>query len=120
MLLYTHIHVALCTLQQPTMMPQGMMGYGGMSGGYYGGNQPMMPAYGGMMVCVCVHSVVLFVKCIICFIICIQMQPGMSAGGMGANWNQPNMMQQQQQQQRQFSTPQDPFGPITASQQPLF
>ncbi|XP_065907439.1 phosphatidylinositol-binding clathrin assembly protein LAP-like [Dysidea avara] len=82
---------------QPTMMPQGMMGYGGMTGGYYGMNQPMMPGYGGTM-----------------------MQPGMSAGGMGTNWNQPNMIQQQQQQPSQFSTPQDPFGPITASQQPLF
>ena len=57
------------------------------------------------------------------------MQPSMSAGMMGTNWNQPNMMmaspmQQQQpppQQRPQFySSPQDPFGPITATQQPLF
>jgi len=145
------------------MMSQGMMGYGGgMTGGYYGMNQPMMPTYGGMMVCVClsvcmrvcmcmcvcacVHALVLYDQTllmhpdcmyvifhcacqyfvytcrllwIIFFILC-QMQPGMSTGGMGTNWNQPNMMQQQQQQQPQFSTPQDPFGPITASQQPLF
>lgn len=40
------------------MMPQGMMGYGGgMTGGYYGMNQPMMPAYGGMMVRLCVQCI---------------------------------------------------------------
>ena len=45
------------------MMPQGVMGYGGMTagGGFY---QPTMPGYGGMMVSI-------KIKCNLCMHMCI-------------------------------------------------
>ena len=52
------------------MMPQGMMGYGGMTtgGGFY---QPTMPGYGGMMVsmCICMYMCVHVYTCM-CVHVC--------------------------------------------------
>ena len=52
------------------MMPQGVMGYGGMTtgGGFY---QPTMPGYGGMMVSIKIFTLIRSVYAYVHLCVCV-------------------------------------------------